>query len=66
MLLPGGDRHRGCSSAGRAAALQAVGRRFDSDQLHQFRIGLETRATTRRVVPPGPLRDPERDGDDGL
>jgi hypothetical protein len=27
----------GCSSAGRAAALQAVGRRFDSAQLHQFR-----------------------------
>ena len=26
---------RGCSSAGRAAALQAVGRRFDPDQLHQ-------------------------------
>jgi hypothetical protein len=25
----------GCSSAGRAAALQAVGRRFDSGQLHQ-------------------------------
>ena len=29
----------GCSSAGRAAALQAVGRRFDSAQLHHFRYG---------------------------
>ena len=28
----------GCSSAGRAAALQAVGRRFDPDQLHQRRV----------------------------
>ena len=28
----------GCSSAGRAAALQAVGRRFDSGQLHQFSL----------------------------
>ena len=27
---------RGCSSAGRASALQAGGRRFDPDQLHQF------------------------------
>src|SRR6185437_5486358 len=26
---------RGCSSAGRAPALQAGGRRFDPDQLHQ-------------------------------
>jgi hypothetical protein len=35
MLLPeetGGSR--GCSSAGRAAALQAAGRRFEPDQLH--------------------------------
>ena len=33
--------HRGCSSAGRAPALQAGGRRFDSDHLHQSaeRIG---------------------------
>ena len=35
----------GCSSAGRAAALQAVGRRFDSGQLHHF---LWNRATERR------------------
>jgi hypothetical protein len=28
---------RGCSSAGRAPALQAGGRRFDPDQLHHFR-----------------------------
>jgi hypothetical protein len=28
----------GCSSAGRAAALQAVGRRFDSGQLHQLLV----------------------------
>ena len=27
--------HRGCSSAGRAPALQAGGRRFDPDHLHQ-------------------------------
>ena len=26
----------GCSSAGRAPALQAGGRRFDPDQLHQY------------------------------
>ncbi len=30
---------RGCSSAGRAPALQAGGRRFDPDQLHQFQAG---------------------------
>jgi hypothetical protein len=29
----------GCSSAGRAPALQAGGRRFDPDQLHQFAGG---------------------------
>jgi hypothetical protein len=28
----------GCSSAGRAPALQAGGRRFDPDQLHQKRL----------------------------
>ena len=27
---------RGCSSVGRAPVLQAGGRRFDPDQLHQF------------------------------
>ncbi len=26
----------GCSSAGRAVALQAIGREFESPQLHQF------------------------------
>ena len=30
------DRIRGCSSAGRAPALQAGGHRFDPGQLHQF------------------------------
>src|SRR5947209_19051584 len=30
-------RTRGCSSIGRAPALQAGGRRFDPDQLHQAR-----------------------------
>ena len=29
------DWSRGCSSVGRAAALQAVGREFESPQLHQ-------------------------------
>ena len=37
--LMGIDFTWGCSSAGRAAALQAVGRRFDSAQLHHFRDG---------------------------
>jgi hypothetical protein len=32
------QRHWGCSSTGRAAALQAVGRGFDSCHLHQFSI----------------------------
>ena len=27
---------RGCSSVGRAVALQAIGQEFDSPQLHQF------------------------------
>ena len=31
------EQDRGCSSIGRAPALQAGGRRFDPDQLHQFR-----------------------------
>src|SRR5262249_38057435 len=30
-------RDRGCSSVGRALALQAGGRRFDPDQLHRLR-----------------------------
>ena len=35
-LMPGGSgRPRGCSSAGRAAALQAAGQRFDSAHLHR-------------------------------
>ena len=34
----------GCSSAGRASALQAEGRRFDPDQLHQSpRSNIEVR-----------------------
>ena len=33
------EHDRGCSSAGRAPALQAGGRRFDPDQLHQFARG---------------------------
>ncbi len=32
----GNRQDRGCSSAGRAPALQAGGRRFDPDQLHQI------------------------------
>ena len=28
--------HRGCSSVGRALAWHARGRRFESDQLHQY------------------------------
>ena len=31
----------GCSSAGRAPALQAGGQRFDPAQLHQFAFGVE-------------------------
>ena len=31
-----GEAKRGCSSVGRAPALQAGGRRFDPVQLHQF------------------------------
>ena len=39
----------GCSSVGRAVALQASGRRFDPVQLHQFRCGL---------AEPAPMRPP--------
>ena len=31
------DSRGGCSSVGRAVALQAIGQEFDSPQLHQFR-----------------------------
>jgi hypothetical protein len=37
---PGGSQARGCSSAGRAPALQAGGHRFDPGQLHQFLLDL--------------------------
>ncbi len=39
-LSRGVPRHGGCSSAGRAPALQAGGRRFESDHLHQSGVGL--------------------------
>ena len=32
------DRIWGCSSVGRAVALQAIGQEFESPQLHQFEI----------------------------
>ena len=48
-LLTSAFSNRGCSSAGRAPALQAGGRRFDPDQLHQARRKARTSAplTTR-------------------
>ena len=48
--------HRGCSSAGRAAALQAVGRGFESLHLHVWRrtfwgtVNVRTRNWTRPVI----------------
>ena len=42
-----GDHARGCSSAGRAPALQAGGHRFDPGQLHQFIPLNGTRQITR-------------------
>ena len=48
-MKQGGRSLRGCSSAGRAPDLHSGGRRFDPDQLHQFRastprVGREARA----------------------
>ena len=45
--------YRGCSSVGRAPALQAGGRRFDSDHLHQAcgRDGISGDACSRRRRP---------------
>ena len=43
QILPGPPMllKRGCSSAGRAPALQAGGRRFESDHLHHFGVGVD-------------------------
>ena len=35
QFAPGGTGFWGCSSVGRAVALQAIGQEFDSPQLHQ-------------------------------
>ena len=45
-----GRTSRGCSSAGRAAALQAVGRRFESAQLHQPLLGDSDAARMRKLL----------------
>lgn len=45
-MLGADDRNGwGCSSAGRAPALQAGGQRFDPAQLHHFWLGLGRRTT---------------------
>jgi hypothetical protein len=49
-----GARHWGCSSAGRATALQAEGRRFDPDHLHQFRPS-EIAMKRKRMAPRNPF-----------
>jgi hypothetical protein len=52
------DQRRGCSSAGRAPALQAGGHRFDPGQLHQLRHGIRKEGVTRRYAFfSDPLRD---------
>ena len=41
---------RGCSSVGRAPALQAGGQRFDPVQLHQFSIGVQVCSTSEVLL----------------
>ena len=44
------SRYRGCSSVGRAVALQASGRRFDPVQLHHSLLIGEGRETSKTAV----------------
>ena len=37
------EEFRGCSSVGRAVALQAIGQEFESPQLHQLLLAARTR-----------------------
>ena len=51
---PGGIPRWGHSSAGRAPALQAGGRRFDPGWLHQYRVdSAHTVFRNRRALKPG-------------
>ena len=51
---------RGCSSVGRAVALQAIGQEFESPQLHQPSLAAKQRRWLPRRTPAG------RDGDGQL